>query len=149
MLIYSINIFLMSFWILAKNPVDTNISFSNAVSMTIDGKNNIYVLDNAANEVVKLSSDLTFIKKIGRKGWDNGEFDFPTYIDGSSGLDIYVCDGKNFRIQRFDLNLSYISSLVTNTETFDNNLKFNKPYSCVIINSSDLYVIDGVNFRIV
>jgi hypothetical protein len=149
MLTYSINILLMLLYLWGKNPEDTSVNFMNAVSMTNDGKGNIYVLDNEANEVIKLSNNLALIKKIGRKGWNNGEFDSPTYIDGSSGLDIFVCDGKNFRIQRFDLNLSYVASLITNTETFDENLKFNNPYSCVIINSRDLYVIDGDNFRIV
>lgn len=149
MLIYSINIILMIFYLLAKYPEDNSISFLNANSMTTDGKGNIYVLDNEANEVVKLSAELNLLKKVGRKGWNNGEFDTPTYIDGSSGLDIYVCDGKNFRIQRFDLNLSYISALITNLETFDNNFKFNTPISCVIVNSSDLYVVDGENNRIV
>ena len=149
MLIYSINIILMIFYLLAKYPEDNSISFLNANSMTTDGKGNIYILDNEANEVVKLSAELNLLKKVGRKGWNNGEFDTPTYIDGSSGLDIYVCDGKNFRIQRFDLNLSYISALITNLETFDNNFKFNTPISCVIVNSSDLYVVDGENNRIV
>ena len=149
MLIYSINIILLIFYLLAKYPEDNSISFLNANSMTTDGKGNIYVLDNEANEVVKLSAELNLLKKVGRKGWNNGEFDTPTYIDGSSGLDIYVCDGKNFRIQRFDLNLSYISALITNLETFDNNFKFNTPISCVIVNSSDLYVVDGENNRIV
>ena len=149
MLIYSINIILMIFYLLGKYPEDYSISFLNANSITTDGKGNIYVLDNEANEVVKLSAELNLLKKVGRKGWNNGEFDTPTYIDGSSGLDIYVCDGKNFRIQRFDLNLSYISALITNLETFDNNFKFNTPISCVIVNSSDLYVVDGENNRIV
>ena len=117
--------------------------------MTMDGKGFIYVLDNEANEIIKFSSDLVFIKRVGKKGWDYGEFDNPTYIDGSSGLDIYVCDGKNFRVQRFDLNLTFISSLLTNTETFDNNLRFNNPVASVIMHSSELYVIDGDNPRIV
>jgi len=149
MLNYSINIIFLLACLFGKIPEETGVTFINAVSMTYDGKGNIYVLDNEANEVAKLSNELALIKKVGRKGWINGEFDSPTYIDGSSGLDIYVCDGKNFRIQRFDLNLAYISTLITNLETFDNNLKFNTPISCVIVNSVDLFVVDGENLRIV
>ncbi|HEY5536272.1 MAG TPA: NHL repeat-containing protein [Ignavibacteria bacterium] len=152
MLIYKLYIFfvLILFTIISISvDISAQVKFVNAVSMTIDGKGNVYVLDNETNEIVKLSGDLSFQKKIGKKGWLNGEFDTPTFIDGSSGLDIYLCDGKNFRIQRFDLNLSYVSSLYTNTETFDNNLKFNRPISSVILNSADLYVIDGDNSRIV
>lgn len=123
--------------------------FKNAVSVTVDGKGYIYVLDNESNEIVKFDENLKEIKRTGKKGWNNGEFDSPTCIDGSSGLDIYVCDGVNYRIQRFDLNLSYVSSVITNTSTFDDKLKFNTPVSLVVLNMNALYVIDGENKRIV
>ncbi|MFA5405426.1 MAG: NHL repeat-containing protein [Ignavibacteria bacterium] len=123
--------------------------FKNAVSMTMDGKGFIYVLDNETNEIVKFDDKLKEIKRIGKKGWNNGEFDSPTNIDGSSGLDIYVSDGVNYRIQRFDLNLSYISTLVTNTTTFDDKLKFNTPLASIVLNMNAIYVIDGENKRIV
>ena len=123
--------------------------FKNAVSVTTDGKGFIYVLDNESNEIVKFNDSLKEIKRTGRKGWSNGEFDSPTCIDGSSGLDIYVSDGGNYRIQRFDLNLSYVSSLVTNTSTFDEKLKFNTPVASVVLITNAMYVIDGENKRIV
>jgi hypothetical protein len=123
--------------------------FKNAISLTTDGKGNIYVLDNENNEVIKFDDKLNEIKRTGKKGWGNSEFDSPTYIDGSSGLDIYVTDGVNYRIQRFDLNLSYVSSLVTNSNTFDEKLKFNTPLASIVLNMNALYVIDGENKRIV
>jgi hypothetical protein len=123
--------------------------FKNAVSVTTDGRGFIYVLDNESNEIVKISENLKEVKRVGKKGWNTGEFDSPTNIDGSSGFDIYVTDGVNYRIQRFDLNLSFISSLVTNSATFDEKLKFNTPVASIIINSSALYIIDGENKRIV
>jgi hypothetical protein len=123
--------------------------FKNAVSVTSDRKGFIYVLDNESNEVIKFNENLKEVKRTGRKGWNNGEFDSPTNIDGTSGLDIYVTDGVNYRIQRFDLNLSYVSSLVTNTPTFDEKLKFNTPVASIILNTTAVYVIDGENKRIV
>lgn len=123
--------------------------FKNAVSVTTDGKGSIYILDNEANEIVKFDDKLTELKRIGKKGWSNSEFDSPTYIDGSSGLDIYVSDGSNYRIQRFDLNLSFVSSLITNANTFDDKLKFNTPVASIILNMNSMYVIDGENKRIV
>ncbi|MDD5361618.1 MAG: NHL repeat-containing protein [Ignavibacteria bacterium] len=122
--------------------------FQKAVSITSDGKGKIYVLDAEANEVIKFDESLKIEKRVGRKGWNNGEFDSPTSIDGSSGLEIYVSDGKNFRIQRFDLNLSYITSIITNYDTYQENLKFQTPVSTVYI-SPYIYVIDGENNRIV
>jgi DNA-binding beta-propeller fold protein YncE len=123
--------------------------FKNAVSLTNDGKGYIYVLDNETNEVIKFDNKLNEVKRIGKKGWNNGEFDSPTYIDCSTGLDIFVTDGVNYRIQRFDLNLSYISSLVTNTSTFDEKLKFNTPLASIVLNTKAIYVLDGENKRIV
>ena len=123
--------------------------FSNAVSMTMDGLGSVYVLDNESNEIIKYNSSLEEVKRIGRKGWNNSEFDNPTYIDGSSGLDIIVSDGNNYRIQRFDLKLGYISSLYTNSETFLPEYKFNRPIATIIVNSNDIYVIDSDNSRVV
>lgn len=125
------------------------VGFKNAVSVTTDGKGYIYVLDNESNEIIKLNEKLKEIKRTGKKGWKNGEFDSPTSIDGSSGLDIYVSDGQNYRIQRFDLNLSYVSSLITNSSTFDDKLKFNTPVASLILNTNAIFVLDGENKRIV
>jgi hypothetical protein len=127
----------------AENP-----SFLGAVSLTTDGKGKIYILDAVSNEIIKINESLKILGRVGRKGWDNGEFDAPTYIDGSSGLDIYVCDGKNYRLQRFDLNLSYISAIYTNTETYPPALQYQTPIASVFVNPY-LYLIDGDNNRIV
>lgn len=122
--------------------------FQNAVSIATDGKGYIYVLDNFSNELIKYTSSLKEVKRIGRKGWSAGEFDSPTSIDCSTGLDIYVCDGKNYRIQRFDLNLSYVTSLTTNSEIIDPRFKFDTPLASTIL-SSNMYVLDGENKRII
>jgi len=49
--------------------------FRNAVSIVSDVKGDIYVLDNGSNEIIKLSVNLTELKRTGKKGWGNGEFD--------------------------------------------------------------------------
>jgi hypothetical protein len=123
--------------------------FTNAVSITKDQKENIYILDQGANEVLKFSNELVLMKRNGKQGWKNGQFDSPTYIDASSGLDLYISDPRNYRIQRFDLDLIFIAALKTNNPSFREELQFNTPVSSVVINSNDLYVIDADNNRIV
>lgn len=122
--------------------------FLNAVSITSDGKGKIYVLDAMSNEIIKFDESLKEIKRSGKKGWSNGEYDSPTCIEGSSGLEILVSDPMNFRIQKLDLNLSYISSIYTNYESFPDNLKYQTPVSTVFVNPY-IYSIDGENNRIV
>jgi len=123
--------------------------FANAVSLTVDAKENIYVLDADANEVVKFTNDLTYIKRNGKQGWAEGQFDSPTCVDGSSGLDIFVSDGKNKRVQRLDLELNPITVLKTNLIDFPSELQFNEPIATLVLNSRELYVLDGDNNRIV
>lgn len=122
--------------------------FLSAVSVTSDGKGKVYVLDGVSNEIVKFDDALKEIKRVGKKGWSNGEFDSPTCIEGSSGLELHVSDPLNFRIQKLDLNLSYISSIYTNYESYPENLKYQKPVSTVYINPY-VYSIDGENNRVV
>ena len=123
--------------------------FSNAVSVTTDGKENIYVLDAGTNQIVKFDNKLKYLKRNGKQGWDEGQFDSPTCIDGSSGLDIFVTDGKNKRVQRLDLELNPISILKTNLPDFTADYQFNTPVATLVLNSRELYVIDGDNNRIV
>ena len=123
--------------------------FLNAVSVTSDNLGRIYVLDNKANQIVKLNENLVELKRNGKQGWAEGLFDTPTYIDASTGLDILICDPKNNRVSRFDRNLNYVSSLVTNLVTFLPQYQFRNPISSVLMNSNDLYVLDQDNNRVV
>ncbi|MBX7045354.1 MAG: NHL repeat-containing protein [Ignavibacteria bacterium] len=123
--------------------------FESAVSVSQDNLGKIYVLDNKANQVIKLDENLSEVKRNGKQGWGDGLFDSPTNVDASTGLDIFICDPKNNRVQRFDRNLNYISSLLTNLSTFPPQYQFNTPVSSVVMNSSDLYVLDKDNNRVV
>lgn len=123
--------------------------FRSAISLTTDGKENVYVLDAGTNQIVKFNNKLEYKKRNGKQGWGEVQFDYPTFIDGSSGLDIFVSDGKNHRIQRLDLDLNYISSLKTDLPDFNVELKFRTPAASLILNSNELYVIDADNNRIV
>jgi DNA-binding beta-propeller fold protein YncE len=128
----------------------TSVSdFMDAVSITVDGKEDIYVLDAGANQIVKFDNELNYLKRNGKQGWAEGQFDKPTAIDASSGLDIFVSDGRNNRIQRFDLQLNYISSLYPNIEDIQATLRFRTPVASLVLNSSELYIIDQDNKRIV
>ena len=123
--------------------------FMEAVSVTQDGKENIYVLDAAANQIIKYSNKLEYKKRNGKQGWAEGQYDSPTYIDGSSGLDILVSDGKNSRVQRLDLELNPISVLYTDLADFSIDLRFRTPVASLVMNSNQLFVIDKDNQRVV
>jgi len=123
--------------------------FDNAVSVTNDGKGFLYVLDNENAEIIKFSSEFEEMIRTGKKGWNNGEFFSPTHIDASNGTNIFVSDKLNSRIQNFDLNLGFVSVLLTDSEIIENQFKIRKPVCSVPVNSSDLYVVDYDNPKVV
>ncbi len=99
-------------WKTMGNPNKLNSPFS----LAVDGLGNVYVVDNGENRIQKYNSNGTFVTMWGKKGSGDSEFAFwktfpPSGEDVMSGFiaidkqdHIYVSDGYNGRIQKFDPN---------------------------------------------
>ncbi|MEK7749296.1 MAG: NHL repeat-containing protein, partial [Bacteroidota bacterium] len=85
-------------------------------------------------------------QSVGGYGWTSTTFDRPTGI-ATDGLNVYVSDYGNHRIQRFDRNLIYLSSLATR-DTSINEARFGYPTGVALSQSGDLFVLDGENYRV-
>ena len=93
------------------NPHDSSrATFVDGKSIAVDPSGNIYVIDAGANEVVKLSGSGGKVSRVGGYGWNELAFDRPSDVVAPNGLDIYVADYGNHRIQRFDRRLSLVST---------------------------------------
>ncbi len=115
----------------------------------IDVNNNgmITVADREQNVVILLNSDLQQVREVGGYGWGNDQFDQPSGIWARNGIDVFVADYGNHRIQRFDGKLNYISTLFTRTN--DNpDERFGYPTDVTISRFGDLYICDSENSRI-
>lgn len=77
----------------------------------IDILGNIFVSDTGNDRVIKCDREGTFLAEVGGFGWDDGEFNRPAYIATDNGLNVYVVDAQNKRIQRFDHNLNFVSTI--------------------------------------
>ncbi|QQS34613.1 MAG: NHL repeat-containing protein [Ignavibacteriales bacterium] len=122
-------------------------SFKDASSFYINSSGHIYVTDSGKDEIYKLDTTGTVLKFAGGFGWDNGSFDDPVDIFATS-LTVYVCDRNNHRIQRFDKDLNFISSLSTR-ENENSNEQFGYPISCVTSAQGDMFILDSENNRII
>jgi DNA-binding beta-propeller fold protein YncE len=87
------------------------------------------------------------LKESGGYGWQDGTFDYPSNVFATP-LNIYVADKNNHKIQRFDKDLNFISTLFTR-DNDDPNSRFGYPLACVISNQGDLFILDSENRRIV
>lgn len=122
--------------------------FKHARCISRDPTGFLYVSDDAAHTVKKFSSNGDEVKSIGGLGWGENQFDNPAGIDARFGIEVYVADYGNHRIQRFDKTLSFIGSLFTRENT-DPKLRFGYPIDLVISRLGELYFIDSENSRII
>ncbi|HWP81950.1 MAG TPA: hypothetical protein VNN76_04770 [Bacteroidota bacterium] len=122
-------------------------SFRDAVRLTISPQHWIYVAD-AGDHTIHLYQDPNSTPTtIGGYGWQIGSFDSPKGIV-TDGINVFVADFGNHRVQRFDRRLSHISSLSTR-DTAIAEARFGYPVDVALSRFGDLFVLDGENLRIV
>jgi DNA-binding beta-propeller fold protein YncE len=72
----------------------------------------LYVADAKKHQVLCYSSaDGSFIRAIGKRGVERGEFNFPTNLAVDKQGRLYVADTLNFRIQVFDNTGAFVKSI--------------------------------------
>jgi hypothetical protein len=105
---------------------------------------NLYVIDGERCTLSMLDTGFVVRMEVGGPGWRPGEFDRPEGIWARNGLDLYVADYGNHRIQRFDRALAFVSSLSGRDEG-----TFGYPMDVALSRLGELFVVDGENQRIV
>jgi len=101
----------------------------------------IYAVDTTAHQITVLETDGTVVKTFGRRGTEEGEFNFPTHIAVDSNGLVYVTDSMNFRVQIFDSDgrpQGTLGRLGTTLGTFS------KPKGVAVDTEGHVYVVDGI-----
>ena len=122
-------------------------SFQQASRITINPQGWMYVIDTGRNLVVRLKGDESAVVSVGGYGWTSTTFDKPTGL-ATDGLNLYISDYGNHRLQRFDSNLNFISSFATRDTSFI-DARFGYPLGVALSRLGDLFVLDGDNLRVV
>ncbi len=116
-------------------------------ALDVDLYGNVYVLDAEKATLTLLDRNLGTVAVIGQPGWDNGRFDRPAAVWARNGIDVFVADYGNHRIQRFDRQLAFVSSLSTR-ENDNPDERFGYPTDVALSRLGDLFVCDGENQRV-
>lgn len=114
----------------------------------VDIYGRIVVLDKVQNTLKLFSPEGLLLKEVGGAGWNQGQFDSPRGVWGRNGIDIFVADYGNHRVQRFDRNLNFVSSFSTR-ESDDTNIRFGYPSDVALSRQGELFICDNENVRIV
>jgi len=121
-------------------------SGANLSRIGISSSGIIYALDSDGNKLLKISSKGQVLKWIGGFGWSDEQFDLPSDI-WVTGLDVFVADQNNHRIQRYDIELNFISSLEGVSEE-TGKIDFEYPGAVAQSNRGNVYVADSENGQI-
>jgi DNA-binding beta-propeller fold protein YncE len=78
------------------------------IAISKDNKK-LYVVDSVASKIHILTPKGKFIKSVGKKGFNDGEFNRPTFIDIGKDGKIYVTDSMNHRVQILDSDGKFIN----------------------------------------
>ncbi len=121
--------------------------FLNASSFYVAASGIIYVTDSGNDQITSLDTLGNILQTTGGYGWTEATFDEPVDVFATP-LNVYVTDKNNHRIQRFDRDLNFISSL--STKDGDNKeARFGYPLGCAISNQGDMYILDSENQRVI
>lgn len=116
--------------------------------LDVDINANIYVLDANRNLLTLSNGDSALRKEVGGAGWENDQFDKPSGLWARNGIDVFVADYGNHRIQRFDRGLNYISTFSTRESAIPDE-RFGYPRDVAVSRLGDLFICDGENARVV
>ena len=67
-----------------------------------------YIVDTKRHQILVYDATGSFVRVIGKRGTDNGEFNYPTMVCWNSTGDLLVTDSLNFRVQVFNKNGRYL-----------------------------------------
>lgn len=126
-------------------------NFHSASSVSAAREEFVFVADDQSNQIYKFSGEGELISTFGGPGFGNNELNMPVSIDATNGLDVFICDYQNNRIQRCDIKLNYIATFSFNSYnlTSDNSKKIYYPYGIAFLNTSEIFVlVDASSYKI-
>lgn len=122
-------------------------NFEKAKAISIDINGNIYVVDEGNCFVQKFSLQGDSLVSLGNCGWSDYQFQNPKDIFAKNGLDIFVADFENHRVQRFNRKMNFIASFYTrDDEDLDNRFGFAQ--SVAVNSKNEIFIADGENKRV-
>jgi hypothetical protein len=123
---------------LYKNP--------SALDISEDGR--VFICDRGNQRIQMHDLRGKLIKEIGGFGWENEQFDEPADIWARSTIVIFVADYNNQRVERFDKDLNYVSSLFSN-EGDGARFQFKEILSMAYSPQGDIFILDAGENKII
>ncbi len=122
-------------------------TFHNPRGISVGPAGSIYVADTGDDLLLRFNSSGDSTGEVGGYGWGDFQFDMPYDVCATNGVEIYVADYNNNRIQRFDRTLANVASLSTD-QSNDDSKRFGYPSGVAVSRLGDLFICDDENVRV-
>ena len=122
--------------------------FNNPSGMVFDEeKDRLYVSDTRHHMVRVFDKDGKSLFNFGKRGYEDGDFNFPSYLALDRQGRLFVVDSFNFRVQIFDSEGKFIKKF---GKLGDASGTFTRPHGIGIDSEGHVYVVDSSfsNFQI-
>jgi len=122
--------------------------FKNPSGLVFDEeRDRLYVTDTQNHMIRVFDKDGRALFVIGKRGYQEGEFNFPSYLAIDESSRLFVTDTLNFRVQIFDSDGKFIKQF---GKLGDASGTFTRPYGIGIDSEGHVYVVDSAfnNFQI-
>ena len=121
--------------------------FNNARGISVGPAGAIYVADTGNDLLWRFNSAGDSTGQVGGYGQGEFQFDMPYDVCATNGVEIYVADYNNNRIERFDRTLANVATLSTD-QSNDDSKRFGFPSGVAVSRLGDLFICDDENVRV-
>ncbi|MCH8556178.1 MAG: hypothetical protein LAT84_00080 [Balneolia bacterium] len=121
-----------------------NSGFRSAVAIDyVSTDNSLFVVEQGRNRILRIDDRGVRTDSVGSRGLGDYRFDAPSSIDATNGLQIFVADRNNARVQVFERRLSYLSTITPPSDRQGINPVFFRPEAVTVNNFGDIFVYDA------
>ena len=111
-------------------------ALSRPQGLAVDHRQRVLVADTGNHRVVEMSPSGTPVGEFGGYGWEEARFDSPVDLAVYAGFYIYVLDGGNRRVQRFDVDGNYLDTVVQTGDA-------GTPVALEVGRAGEIYLLDA------
>ncbi len=123
------------------------LPLSEPQALCSDPEGNIFIADTGNHRILRFDQQGRFQLAIGSIGWEREQFDRPLDLSARTGLDLFIADYNNERIERYDLKLNYIASYPSE-ERLPDELRFGFPRGVDVSRHGEWFVCESEHNRV-
>ena len=137
----------------AISCTNSAVNFGNPQGVAVDANGDIWVAEHSCHRVQKLDSSGNHLFYIGNtptgtQGYTTAGFAYPVGVDFDTSGNVFVVDGGNEQISKFDSSGNFISQFLALPSSGQGNYEAIGIWGIAVDSDNDVYIVDRYNHRV-